>query len=307
MTIRIGLVGFGKIARDEHLPAILADPRYRLVAVATRSEDPGIGVPCFGDFSEMIAALPGELDAVALCTPPDVRTALARTAIVAGIAALLEKPPATTLGEVAEIERLARETGTPVYAAWHSQHAAGVADAVKALAGQDIASLQIVWREDVRRWHPGQQWIWQAGGFGVFDTGINALSIASRILPGSLLVREARLMVPANRQAPIAADMVFSEESLRAEFDWRPHKEEERTITVQTAAGRIVELSEGGHRLTIDGVEQPRLRAQEYPSIYDRFSEVVREQQIDVDAEPLRICADAFLCGSREAVEAFIE
>lgn len=307
MTIRIGLVGFGKIARDEHLPAIRADQRFRLVAIATRSGDPGIGVPCFGDLSEMIAALPGELDAVVLCTPPAVRTPLARTAIAAGIGVLLEKPPATTLGETAEIKRLARQAGTPLYAAWHSQHAAGVAGAAQALAGQDIASLHIAWREDVRKWHPGQQWIWQAGGFGVFDPGINALSIASRILPCPLLVKQARLLVPANCQAPIAAEIVFDGESRRAEFDWRVHGDELWTITVTTASNKTVELRSGGECLVIDGVEQPRPAMREYPSIYASFADIVRVRRVEVDAEPLRICADAFLCGNREIVEAFVE
>jgi hypothetical protein len=45
--------------------------------------------------------------------------------------------------------------------------------------------VEIVWHEDVRKWHPGQQWIWEPGGFGVFDPGINALSIATRIFPAS--------------------------------------------------------------------------------------------------------------------------
>ena len=43
--------------------------------------------------------------------------------------------------------------------------------------------LLVTWKEDVRHWHPGQQWIWEAGGFGVFDPGINALSIVTKIMP----------------------------------------------------------------------------------------------------------------------------
>jgi D-galactose 1-dehydrogenase len=43
--------------------------------------------------------------------------------------------------------------------------------------------VNVIWREDVRVWHPGQDWIWQPGGLGVFDPGINALSIITHILP----------------------------------------------------------------------------------------------------------------------------
>src|SRR3546814_6448955 len=62
--------------------------------------------------------------------------------------------------------------------------------------------VDIVWKEDVRRWHPGQQWIWEAGGFGVLDPGINALSIATRILPRHFYLRDGLPEIPANRAAP---------------------------------------------------------------------------------------------------------
>ena len=67
------------------------------------------------------------------------------------------------------------------------------------------------WKEDVRVWHPGQRWIWEPGGFGVFDPGINALSIVARIFPGALFVREAELSYPRNKQTPIAAELRMAE------------------------------------------------------------------------------------------------
>lgn len=307
MTIRIGIVGFGKIARDEHVPAIRADGRYRLVAIATRSGDPRLGVPCYSDLSEMIAAMPGGLDAVALCTPPEVRFALATEAIAAGLGVLLEKPPSLTLGEIAELERLARAAATPLYTAWHSQHAAGVERAAQALLGEQVQTLTISWCEDVRKWHPGQQWIWQPGGFGVFDPGINALSIASRILPGRLLVASARLLVPANCQTPIAAEIEFAGGSKRARFDWRVSGGEQWSIMVETATGSTIELHGGGERLVVDGADQLLPQRREYPSIYDRFAKLMQQALIEVDAEPLRICADAFLCANRETVDPFVE
>jgi predicted dehydrogenase len=35
--LRIGLVGLGKIARDQHLPALAANADYDLVAIASRN------------------------------------------------------------------------------------------------------------------------------------------------------------------------------------------------------------------------------------------------------------------------------
>ena len=307
MTIRIALVGFGQIARAEHLPAICADNRFSLAAVVTRGGEPHLGVPCFSDFRAMLQDMAGRIDAVALCTPPAVRHDIARQAIGQGLAVLLEKPPSVTLGEIAELERMARHNGTALYTAWHSQHAAGVSGAARVIAGHDIASLHIAWREDVRKWHPGQQWIWEAGGFGVFDPGINAFSIASRICAFPLLVEKARLLVPANRQAPIAAKIVFAGIDRTAEFDWRANGDEEWSISLTTVAGTTIELRQAGAYLLIDGQHQTSSSFGEYQSIYNRFADIVRDRLVEVDAEPLRITADVFLAGHRESVDAFVD
>jgi predicted dehydrogenase len=307
MTIRLALVGFGEIARNQHVPALRADGSYRLAAVVTKDGNPHAGAPGFASLAAMIAAMPGEIDAVAICTPPNVRYEIAREALAAGLGALLEKPPCATVGEIGDLARRAREAGAPLYTAWHSQHASAVDRAAAVLAGQEITALDMVWHEDVRKWHPGQRWIWQPGGFGVFDPGINALSIASRILPCPLLVEEARLFVPADCQSPIAAEIVFRGRNRRARFDWRVSGDEQWTIRVATASAMTVELLRGGETLVIDGVVQDTPKRLEYPSIYRHFADVQRERRVEVDAEPLRITADAFLCGSREAVEPFGE
>jgi D-galactose 1-dehydrogenase len=305
MTIRIAIIGLGKIARDQHVPSIAADPRYQLVAVGTSSGDSGLGVPWFATPAELFTGMEGKLDAVAICTPPIVRHAIAWDALRAGLDVLLEKPPAATLGEIEHLEQVARAHGRTLYAAWHSQHAAGVASAAAALADQAVAKFQICWLEDVRKWHPGQDWIWAPGGFGVFDPGINALSIATRILPTRLFVREATLIIPANKQAPIATHLSFGD-GFEAEMDWRHRDGEQWTIGVETAAGARIELRDGGARLLIDGAEQAVASRSEYPSIYDRFAGLVAAQASEVDREPLRIVADAFLVGRREVAEPFL-
>lgn len=305
MTIRIAIIGYGKIAKDQHVPSIAADPRFELVAVSTRSGDPGLGLPCFAQTDELFARMAGKLDAVAICTPPIVRHAIAVAALEAGLDVMLEKPPAATLGEIEHLETIATARGRTLFAAWHSQHAAAVPAAAALLAGRQVTALDISWREDVRKWHPGQEWIWAPGGFGVFDPGINALSIATRILPEPLFVREAQLLVPANKQAPIAARLVFSDPGFAAEMDWRHPEGEEWTIHITTGEG-AVELRDGGARLLVDGVERPVESRGEYPGLYDRFATLIAARESEVDREPLRIVADAFLVGSRETVEPFL-
>ncbi|HEX8574170.1 MAG TPA: Gfo/Idh/MocA family oxidoreductase [Allosphingosinicella sp.] len=304
MPIRIAIIGYGKIARDQHVPSIAGDPNFELAAIVSPRAQADEGVPVFPSTEAMLAEMAGKLDAAAICTPPTVRLEVAAAAFAGGLAVMLEKPPAATLGEIEEIERLGREAGRTLFTAWHSQHAPGVAGAKAALAGKPVRSLSILWHEDVRKWHPGQEWIWAPGGFGVFDPGINALSIAARILPSRLFVREAALAFPENRQTPIAARIGFAG-GFEADFDWRYSEGERWTIRVETSEGTIVELLDGGARLTIGGEPRPVGALGEYPSLYARFAELIRAGGSEVDREPLRIVADAFLVGGRETVERF--
>ncbi|WP_182178457.1 Gfo/Idh/MocA family protein [Methylobacterium radiotolerans] len=304
--IRIGLVGVGKIARDQHLPVLAASPDYALVAVA--SPHGGLdGVPSYATLEAMLAAH-GDLDAVALCQPPQARFAAALAGIAAGRHVFLEKPPGATLAEVGLLVAAARDRGVSLFASWHSRYAPGVEPARRWLSGRRIRSVAIAWLEDVRHWHPGQDWIWDAGGMGVFDPGINALSIATHILPPFFL-SGATLSVPANRQAPIAADLHFADAAgtpIRARFDWRQTGPQTWDIRVETDDGPLV-LSRGGAALSIAGRDRPLPPEAEYRGLYDRFAALVRSGASDVDLNPLIHAADAFMRGERRTVEAFTD
>jgi len=307
MTIRIAIVGYGKIARDQHVPAIAGNPDFSLAAVVSPRAPGPEGVRCFADTDTLLAKAAG-LDALAVCTPPGVRYGIARAALEAGLHVLLEKPPGVTVGEVEELARLAAERKRSLFTTWHAQHNPAVTRLAEALEGQRIEAMRITWREDVRKWHPGQQWIWQPGGFGVFDPGINAFSIASRVVPGALLVTDAELMFPANRQMPIAAELKLASPAADAPIsctlDWRHQGDECWDIDVE-AGRRHYLLSAGGSRLAVDGAAVASEGPGEYPSLYRRFAELVPTGQSDIDLQPLRITADAFLAGRRRVVERF--
>jgi D-galactose 1-dehydrogenase len=308
MSIRVAIIGFGKIAKDQHIPSIAGNPKFKLAAISHTRAIPDQGVPAFTNHHEMFKAMAGKVDAVAICTPPPPRHDIARDALAAGFHVMLEKPPTATFGEIEHLEALGRKSGRALYTTWHSQHNPAVTEAATMLAGKDIQSFQINWFEDVRKWHPGQEWIWAPGGFGVFDPGINALSISTRILPVPLFVREATLKFPANKQTPIAASLTFasSKGPMKAELDWRYTQGEQWNIRVETTDGLVLELLDGGSAIRVGGGERKQLKGPgEYPSIYERFATLVENGQVEVDREPLRIVADAFLVGRRELVEAF--
>lgn len=304
--IRLGIVGVGKIVRDQHLPALAKDSGYRLVAAASRNATID-GIDNFSTIEEMLAS-GVELDAVSLCQPPQVRHQAARAALEAGKHVFLEKPPGATVSEVEDLKALAAKKGVSLFASWHSRFAPAVEAARSFLAGTKIRSAAIDWKEDVRRWHPNQDWIWRAGGFGVFDPGINALSIATHILP-PMFVTSARLDFPENRDAPIAANIDFrasTGQSIAAVFDWRQTGPQTWNITADTEAGQML-LSSGGAKLAIDGRAVHEEPEQEYPILYRRFAEIVRAGKSDADIAPLQHVADAFMLGKRNVVDAFFD
>lgn len=302
--IRLGLVGIGKIARDQHLPALAADNRFELAATASRNAQLD-NVPGYPDVAAMIAG-GHALDAVSLCTPPDGRYEQAVTAIDAGLHVMLEKPPATTLTEIAALADRARAKGVVLFTTWHSREAAGVAPAKAWLQGKKIEAVRINWLEDIRHWHPGQEWILAAGGFGVFDPGINALSIATKILPDPLLLDSGWMEVPEGRGSPLAAQLKMRSGSAKVDvaLDFLQTGPQTWDIEIDTDAGTL-RLGMGGSILQLPGEDEQKAPDREYPRLYARFAELVAAGESDVDVRPLQIVADAFMMAERRTTAPF--
>jgi predicted dehydrogenase len=303
--LRLAIVGLGKIAHDQHLPAIAGSERFELVAVAS----PGAsltGIPVFDDLDQLLASeIP--VDAVALCQPPQLRFAAAASAIRGGKHVLLEKPPGTTVSEVETLTALAHRAGTTLFAAWHSRFAPGIRHAREWLTDRQVRSVVIRWHEDVRQWHGGQQWIWNRGGLGVFDPGINALSILTELLAEPLRVVSGTLEVPANRETPIAVELhlrTFSDAPVQAVFDWRSRGTPVWDIEIHTDL-EVVTLSRGGAELTSGARDYKLEPEREYRNLYQRFAHLIDAHESEVDVTPLRLVADAFCCCTTRATQPF--
>src|SRR5258707_1190206 len=139
MTYRLGIIGLGKIAQDQHLPCVAKNKDFELVAVVS-SRGPYKHVPSFKTPAEMFAS--GiKLDAVSLCRPPEPRFAIAREAIDAGLHLLLEKPPTPTMGELAALKEYGAARKRILFTTWHSQYNAAVDEAKRLLAGKKVSRL----------------------------------------------------------------------------------------------------------------------------------------------------------------------
>ncbi len=109
--LRIGLVGCGRLAEVGYVPALHAARGVHLIAVA--EPDPARrarvaalagGVPEFPDAAALLHGVP--VDGLVLATPASAHLADARTAAAAGVAVLVEKPPAADRHQAEELAAL---------------------------------------------------------------------------------------------------------------------------------------------------------------------------------------------------------
>ncbi len=309
MAFKIAVVGLGKIAMDQHLPCIAKNGDFKLVAGVSRHAKLD-NVPCFESLGDLIKSkIP--VDAVALCTPPSVRLAMAREAFAAGYHVLIEKPPTPTVGEMLNMIDYADEKERVLYVTWHSRYNKSVDEAKRLLLGKRVSMMKVTWREDVRHWHPNQEWIWEPGGFGVFDPGINALSIVTKIMPEPIFVESAVIEVPSNRATSIAAQIKFKHSDggkaqMSADFDWRQTGEQTWQIEVETSDGMSLVLKRGGSVLDVNGKQVMEAPLEEYELIYERFAALLKRKESFTDITPLQLMCDVFMLGRPVLTEPFV-
>lgn len=308
MAYRIAVAGIGKIARDQHLPCIAKNRNFTLVAGVSRNATLE-KVPCFESL-EALAKSKIKVDAVALCTPPSVRLAMARECFNAGWHVLIEKPPTPTTGEMVAIIDHAKKKKRVLYATWHSRYNKALDEARKRLKNKHVEFMRVTWKEDVNKWHPGQAWIAEPGGFGVFDPGINALSVVTKILPEPIYVAAAKIEVPENWSTPIGAEITFKRGDdqsvdMTAVFDWRQRGEQIWDIDIKTRDGIEMKLSKGGSVLHVNGELIMEAKLEEYEMIYAKFARLLKAKKSEADYTPLQLECDAFMLAKPVVVPAF--
>ena len=240
--IRIGIVGVGKIVRDQHLPALAQEsglsPRRDRQPKRARS----MACQSFTTIEEMLDAVK-ELDAVSLCMPPQFRYDAARH----GTRGRQARLPGEAAGRHGQRGRGPEGAG-------RGQGRLAVCQLAFALCagGRGRASLSrrpthpdrspSTGRKTCAAGIPSQDWIWQAGGFGVFDPGINALSIATHILPKPMFVTSAMLDFPENRaradRGRASTSATPTGLPVTMELDWRQTGPQSWDIVAETDNGR---------------------------------------------------------------------
>ena len=294
---KVALVGIGKIAKDQHVPSIATSDEWDLAATVSR-EGTVEGAPAYTDIDTMLAENP-DIGVVSLCLPPVPRYDFAAACLRAGRHVMLEKPPGATLAECYDLGAMAADAGVVLFATWHSRMAKGVQAAKAALTGKTVESGHIDWKENVRQWHPDQDWVFEPGGMGVLDPGINALSILTEVLPNPVHLKSATLHTPSNRQTPIQAELTFTG-GITASLDWLREGQQTWEQRFTTTDGTVVHLLEGGNRCVVDGEEQKVSNLGEYPALYARMTDLVRLGKSSVDLAPMIHVSDIMTLGTRK-------
>lgn len=291
---RIGIVGLGKIAQAEHLPAIYSNPDFELAFVVDRNVEIDLKIPVFKSLSDALKSGIA-FDAISICTSPQVRYELYEQLLEQPCAILLEKPAAANYSLAKQIKQHALSRNQCLFAAWHSRFAACAHVAVEWARHHKIKFGEIIWCENPAKWHPGQEWIWREGGFGVFDPGMNALSLLTQIVPVPWSLTSAELEIPRNAETPSRAIFVLENDrtEVTARFEFHDHENESWTIRLMADDGSTMELLDGGAGLRLDGapVDAGCSRG-EYDRVYQRFSELIARKESDCDLQPLAIIED---------------
>ena len=111
-VLNVGVLGCADIAQRNTIPALLADPSVRLVAVASRHAEKAeavarrFGVEPVTGYAALLDRV--DIDAVYVPLPPALHAEWVAKALAAGKHVLAEKPLATSLAEAADLVAAAR-------------------------------------------------------------------------------------------------------------------------------------------------------------------------------------------------------
>lgn len=190
--VRIGVIGAGGIAVEQHIPGYktLGD-QIELVAVADLNGARAAEVAAkagfarsYESFEQMLAL--EQLDAVSVCTPNKFHATATIAALRAGVHVLCEKPPARTAHEAEEMARTAQESGRILMYLYNQRFKPETMAARRFINGGELGEVYMArahWRR--RRGIPG----WGVftnkelqGGGPLIDIGVHVLDLALHLM-----------------------------------------------------------------------------------------------------------------------------
>jgi predicted dehydrogenase len=147
--VRVGVVGTGWWATQFHLPALLANERAQVVALADRdgqrlvAAGEAFGIDArYTDHRELLAS--GAVDAVLVVVPHNAHFGVARDALEAGVHVMLEKPMTLRAADAWTLVSLARDTGLHLQLGYTYQFTRHALRAKQMFDGGELGDLLLV-------------------------------------------------------------------------------------------------------------------------------------------------------------------
>jgi predicted dehydrogenase len=119
-SLRVAIAGFGLAGRRFHAPLVAATPGMRVAAIVTADPDRAAAAAREHPGARVVAEAgrlwdrPGELDLLVVAAPNRAHVPLARAAIAAGVAVVVDKPLAPTAVEGRALVDEAARAGVPL-------------------------------------------------------------------------------------------------------------------------------------------------------------------------------------------------
>lgn len=206
MTVRIGIIGCGAIARRAHIPALRAAgaevttfaSRSRSSAEAAQGDCEGAGV-IVDDWRAAVES--NDVDAVAICTPNALHAEMTIAAARAGKHVLVEKPIACTLADADQMLAAAHDAGVMLMPAQNLRFNAPFVAARGLIERGEIGAVTAVraafGHAGPKAWAPDATWFFDrdlAGGGALIDLGIHLADLL-RAVTGDEVVEAAGMLV----------------------------------------------------------------------------------------------------------------
>lgn len=282
----LGLIGFGNIGKV-HYDALTKSGQLDFVvqAIADINQPTISNIRSYGDYRELLRN--PEIQAVSINTPPNTHHQLVIETLKEGKHVLVEKPPALTVAQCDQMINFAVQKEKVLFMAFHARYNHAVAAARSELKGKNVEKVDIQYAEYAPKYHSVDGWIFDpevAGGGVLMDSGINALSIVTSVLPDlpALSVREAQFRKANGFRVETEADVAFSfgdKGRGTITMDWMYHGPEVRKITFGTDQGQysvdIVKNIFSKNSDVLVGVDTTREAVDqelEYRGVYQNFA-----------------------------------
>lgn len=194
-TLRVGIIGCGKIAHVDHAPAYKTIPGVRIVSlldIYRKKVDAlrrAYGPDALG-FTDLDAFLDSGLDAVSICTPNHLHYPQTLAALKAGLHVLCEKPTAATPSQTTRMIEAARKA-KKILQINHTLHYVPLYVRMAELVASGaigrpihIRCLRAGGTSPDKGWSPGARWFVSkacAGGI-ILDIGVHMAEIMQTIV-----------------------------------------------------------------------------------------------------------------------------